>query len=347
MAFNFRKLEIATSLLSILVSPIAAQIATYTLDDPLIYTTTYQLRGSITNFNPPSSCIYGTVYLNEGVGTTSGTTDGLAQAVVSHLAGCHISADPSCCPPNWVTTGNNYYTGSGGDCPAGYTKLPSVSIYSGITSTYGYALRSGTKAAWPCCPFIPYSFSKGLTSGVNTPADCFPLTLTVTEGVTEVAPLCDFADVVSQVYSESATQSVVYNFYWANPIYIFDEASEESTIATTGTSTGSPTARPGSSASSMVASTQTPNNSSNPDGGDKSNSSGLSTGAAAGIGVGVGVPVVLAAIFFTYWITRRRLQSNSGVASANQFDLKHNAGVEPGVADYPGGIGGIEAGRTR
>ncbi|KAF3901844.1 hypothetical protein AA313_de0208630 [Arthrobotrys entomopaga] len=367
-------------LLSIFIPSIASQavvtpqVAFYTAEEDIL---THHFRGSISNFTPPSSCNSGTLWSTE---EDIDSTNGFIWATQS--VGCYTSADTACCPPNWVLTENNYYTGNGAGCPPGYKKLPSVYVTGSETFTSSYNLISGTRSAWPCCPTITFSFSKGSTSGVISADECGAFFDGSVGGPRTL--LCGYRSVyVEQTYVESGTTFTIGNEWSADPIYIFEDEDEDGNPVTLVTSDASlvsslptsssqqktalssstastrpPAARPGSSISSMAKSTQTaestqtPTNSTDSTGNDTKNASGLSTGAAAGIGIGVGVPVVLAAMYFTYWVTRRRLKSNhdqgrhenhQGVISSDIFDTIHNTGMEPGVADYPGGIGGIQS----
>ncbi|KAF3146224.1 hypothetical protein TWF594_003544 [Orbilia oligospora] len=343
--------------LSQLIHLAAAQFATgfsYTQFEttPLA---TYSFVGSLTNFNPPADCTSGDLWTvnTEPLTITDGSTK---QYIGSYFsAGCYSGGPSSCCPSSWRDTA--YYTSTGGSCPPGYSRMPSVTepIYTS-GSIYYYpviSLQSGSSLAFPCCPTVSYTHTMAeRITGVLLPRAMLTSTLTISSTRGYIQILCNYLqDDNLEVYTESSTHYSIYYRYLANPIYIFDsdatQTSASTTIQTSTTSGSQPSSTPASPGTSVASSAGGPSNTAPPPPPDAEQSSekksGLSTGAIAGIAVGVGVPIILVAIYLTYRLTRRKSEPvSSGSMWGNSGKIEVGA-MEPGIMENPAEYGGINA----
>ncbi|KAF3914995.1 hypothetical protein AA313_de0203426 [Arthrobotrys entomopaga] len=336
--------KIAILILATFIPSVASQLAVFRPTNSFIENrdpaanTSYSLLGTLTSFDPPAGC--NTAILKS---TDRNTRNPLPYAVVYafYSVGCFTSGPSSCCPPNWAEAG--YFISNVASCPPGYSKvsgtatIPVQSQESQVIPIY--YLSSGTQTVWPCCPTIDFSYSKGSTSGVLRAAEIGlqPSYISAESSTGEqYTALCFYDEpTVIQNYTESGTPTLVKNYFYGNPLYIFQDETESKTIpqsnngapTTMATSlSGTSTARPGSTAISGSEPSQTGENPGSATGGGRKEGSGLSTGAAAGIGVGVGVPVVLAAIFLAYYcLTRRNSKSPK----------EPEAAPEPSAANKP------------
>ncbi|KAK6519046.1 hypothetical protein TWF281_003735 [Arthrobotrys megalospora] len=304
---------------------------------------TYTFAGTLSNFNPPPECTTGEFFskFSEITIPTGGTTRQYVRSYYS--VGCHDDAPRSCCPSNWQPTG--YYTSTGGSCPPGYMRMPSLtadlqtsgSIYFGGV----ISLRSGDAEALPCCPTVSFSHSRGSTSGVLIPRIMQTVTVTPSSGSIYTTVRCAYIQYDNyETYTVSGTTSSVFYEYLANALYIFDgDATQTVPLETSATSSAgstSSTATPGS-----VTSSGAPGATSPPSQDQSGGKSGLSTGAIAGIAVGVAVPVIGIIAFLIYRLTRKNTGAAGPSSAWGNSGMTEVGGMEPGIADNPAEYGGI------
>ncbi|KAK6352216.1 hypothetical protein TWF730_009046 [Orbilia blumenaviensis] len=309
----------------------------------------YTLIGGLTNFSPPPEC-------NTGVSLRESSSGSLT-TFSAFSVGCHKLAERNCCPPNW--NDNGYYTGQSGSCPPGYTLMPRVTtdlVYVG--SIYYYrvvSMTSGSQVA------ITYTHTKGgpsvtrpvsSTISVILPREIWTSTSS-TGSDTSLHTVVKCGYLMSdqyEIYGTSGTLTTIFNSYAADALYIFDDGISRppsSMITTSALSLNPSPASPGSSVTTPGGPSDTPTDSGDQGAGQDGGKSGLSTGAIAGIGVGVGVPVIAAALFLTWWLTRRSATARLPGAPVGKTEIGAmepgimDSGMEPGTAENAGGYGGI------
>ncbi|EPS38891.1 hypothetical protein H072_7352 [Dactylellina haptotyla CBS 200.50] len=298
----------------------ASKFATLGRGPDIFDVASYEFRGPLSAFDPPFNCQ--TIRSKEDVITYIGH-DSIFSV---HWGGCFKGTPTSCCPPSWASAA--YYASSRTACPGGYARM--------ISSGLSFNLTSGTQTAIACCPILTYSFSEGSISG-NLFADAITLDDSIANNTRRAAKCCyGLGDTVTRTLAQPHGPLTVTDRFHADPIYMFQEASEATT--TTGGSSSTPTVQPGSTVDEPPRNTyDVPT--------DTENSSDLrlSTAAAIGIGVGVGVSVITLTVFLTYYLTKRRMKKTSSAEPDSQDGENSITGIGPEIIDYPSGIGGIEA----